>query len=137
MKSLLAALSLIILMLASPLSSANEDRSAALKERLQEAQARLNLSDAQVDQMAPIMERSMQQQKAIMARYGVDPENPASASRQPSLREMRAMNQEMEAVRSNTTAALEPILSDAQMAEFQRMQEERKAQMRERARSSR
>jgi hypothetical protein len=50
---------------------------------------------------------------------------------------MRAMNQEIEVVRSDTRAALEPILTDAQMAEFQRMQEERKAQIRERLRSSR
>jgi hypothetical protein len=50
---------------------------------------------------------------------------------------MRAMSQEMEVVRSDTRAALDPILSDAQMAEFDRMQEERKAQMRERVRSSR
>jgi hypothetical protein len=137
MKSLLAAVSLITLVLASPLSTANDDRAAEIKERMQEAQARLNLSDAQVDQVAPIMERSMRAQKEIMARYGIDPENPGGSGRQPSLREMRAMNQEMEVVRSDTRAALEPILSDAQMAEYQRMQEERKAQMRERARSSR
>jgi hypothetical protein len=79
----------------------------------------------------------MQAQKAIMARYGIDPENRDGAGRQPSLREMRAMSQEMEVVRSDTRAALDPILSDAQMAEFDRMQEERKAQMRERVRSSR
>lgn len=137
MKSLLATVSLIALVLASPLSTANEDRAAELKERMQEAQARLNLSDAQVDQMAPIMERAMQAQKEIMARYGIDPENRDGPGRQPSLREMRAMNQEMEVVRSDTRAALEPILTDAQMAEFQRMQEERKAQMRERVRGSR
>jgi hypothetical protein len=137
MKSLLATVSLIALVLASPLSTANEDRAAELKERMQEAQARLNLTDAQVDQMAPIMERAMQAQKAIMARYGIDPENRGGSGRQPSLREMRAMNQEMEGVRSDTRAALDPILSDAQMAEFDRMQEERKAQMRERVRSSR
>jgi hypothetical protein len=137
MRSLLATVSLIALMLASPLSTANEDRSAELKERMQEAQARLNLSDTQVDQMAPIVERAMQAQKAIMARYGVDPEDRDGAGRQPSLREMRAMSQEMEVVRSDTRAALDPILSDAQMAEFDRMQEERKAQMRERVRSSR
>jgi hypothetical protein len=137
MRSLLATVSLIALMLASPISTANEDRTAELKERMQEAQARLNLSDTQVDQMAPIVERAMQAQKAIMARYGIDPENRDSAGRQPSLREMRAMSQEMEVVRSDTRAALDPILSDAQMAEFDRMQEERKAQMRERVRSSR
>lgn len=137
MRSLLATVSLIALMLASPISTANEDRTAERKERMQEAQARLNLSDTQVDQMAPIVERAMQAQKAIMARYGIDPENRDGAGRQPSLREMRAMSQEMEVVRSDTRAALDPILSDAQMAEFDRMQEERKAQMRERVRSSR
>lgn len=137
MKTLLATVSLIALVLASPLSTANEDRAAEIKERMQEAQVRLNLSDEQVKQMAPIMERAMQAQKEIMARYGIDPENRDGSGRQPGLREMRAMNQEMDVVRSDTRAALEPILTDAQMTEFQRMQEERKAQMRERVRSSR
>ncbi|MFB1487057.1 MULTISPECIES: hypothetical protein [unclassified Thiocapsa] len=136
MKSLLAIVSLITLVLASPLSTANEDRAAELKGRMQEAQARLNLSDAQIDQMAPIMERAMQAQKDILARYGMDPENRNGSGSRPGLRQMRAMKQEMAVVRSDTRAALEPILSDAQMAEFQRMQEERKAQMRERMRSS-
>jgi hypothetical protein len=137
MKSLFVTVSLITLVLASPLSTANEDRAAELEGRMQEAQARLNLSDAQIDQMAPIMERAMQAQKDIMARYGMDPEDRNGSGSRPGLREMRAMNQEMEVVRSDTRAALEPILTDAQMAEFQRMQEERKAQMRERVRSSR
>jgi Spy/CpxP family protein refolding chaperone len=137
MKSLFVTVSLITLVLASPLSTAKEDRAADLKGRMQEAQARLNLSDAQIDQMAPIMERAMQAQKDIMARYGMDPEDRNGSGSRPGLREMRAMKQEMAVVRSDTRAALEPILSDAQMAEFQRMQEERKAQMRERVRSSR
>ena len=136
MKSLLAIVSLITLVLASPLSTANEDRAAELKGRMQEAQARLNLSDAQIDQMAPIMERAMQAQKDILARYGMDPENRNGSGTRPGLRQMRAIKQEMAVVRSDTRTALEPILSDAQMAEFQRMQEERKAQMRERMRSS-
>lgn len=137
MKPILAAVSLMTLVLASPLSTASEDRAAELKGRMQEAQARMNLSDAQIDQMAPIMERAMQAQKDILARYGMDPENRNSSGRRPGLREMRAMKQEMAVVRSDTNTALEPILSDAQMAEFQRMQEERKAQMRERMGSSR
>lgn len=137
MKSLLATVSLITLVLASPLSTAKEDRAADLKGRMQEAQARLNLSDAQIVQMAPIMKRAMQAQKDIMARYGMNPENRNDSGSRPSLRQMRAMKQELAVVHSDTRAALEPILSDAQMAEFQRMQEERKAQMREGMRSSR
>jgi hypothetical protein len=137
MKRLFATVSLITLMLASPLSIANEDRAAALEERLQEAKARLNLSDAQVDQIAPIMEDAMRAQKDIMARYGIDPKSRNGSGSRPSLREMRGMKQEMTVVRSDTRAALEPILSDAQMAEFELMQEERQAQMRERMRGSR
>jgi len=137
MKSLFATVSLIALVFASPLSTANEDRAADLEGRMQEAQARLNLSDAQIDQMAPIMERAMQAQKDIMARYGMDPESRNGSGNRPGLRAMRAMKQEIAVVRSDTRAALEPILSDGQMAEFQRMQEERKDEMRDRVRSSR
>jgi len=137
MKSLLAILSLIALVLASPVSSANDDRAAELEERMQEAKTRLNLSEAQSDQIEPIVERAVKSQQEILTRYGIDLENRGGSGRKPSLREMRAMNQEMEVVRSDTRAALEPILSDAQMAEFERMQAERKAQMRERLRNSR
>ena len=137
MKSELLVVSLITMVLAGPLVSANEDRAAQLEGRMQEAKARLNLSDAQIDQMAPIMEDAMATQKDILARYGIDPENRNGSGSRPGLRQLRAMKQEMAVVRSDTRAALEPILSEAQMAEFQRMQEERKSQMRERMRSSR
>jgi hypothetical protein len=137
MKSLLATVSLIALALASPLLAASEDRAAELEERLQEAQTRLNLSEAQTGQMAPIVERAIKAQREILTRYGIDPENRGGSGRKPGLREMRAMNQEMEVVRSDTRTALKPILSEAQLAEFDRMQEERKAQTRERMRSSR
>jgi hypothetical protein len=48
MKPLIAIVSLITLVLASPLATANEDRAAESKGRPQEAQERLNLSDAQI-----------------------------------------------------------------------------------------
>lgn len=136
MKPLIAIVSLITLVLASPLSSANEDRAADLEGRLQEMQERLNLGDAQIEQMAPIMEGAIRKRREIMARYGIDPANRNGSTSRPSLRKMRAMKQELAVVQSDTRAALAPILSDTQMAEFERMQEERLAGMRERMRGS-
>lgn len=137
MKSILVAISLITLVLAGSLASANEDLATRLDERMQEAKARLNLSDEQIDRMAPILEDAMSTQRDILTRYGIDPENRNGSGSRPGLRQMRAMKQEMAVVRSDTRTALEPILSEAQMAEFDRMQDERKSQMRERMRSSR
>jgi hypothetical protein len=47
------------------------------------------------------------------------------------------MRQELETVRADTLDELEGILNDEQLDEFKRIQEERKAEMRERMRSAR
>lgn len=136
MKNVLNTLALVLLAFASQLALAESDRGAEVGERLAQARDRLDLSDEQLDQIAPVMEESLAKRNSIMSRYGVDPQNP-ERSKRPNFRQARAMRSEMEAVRSDTLASLEGILSREQLDEFKSMQEEQRAEMRERMRAAR
>jgi hypothetical protein len=105
--------------------------SAEAVERLAQARERLSLTDEQVEQIKPVMEESFAERNAILASYGIDLDNPGGSGR-PSFRQARAMRGEMEAVRSDTLAKLDGILSQEQLEEFKLMQEEQRAEMRER-----
>jgi hypothetical protein len=98
---------------------------------MEEAKARLNLSDDQLDRMAPVLEESIEAQRRILSRYGIDLERRNGSKGKLGLRQARSMRQELEAVRADTLSELEGILNDDQLDEFERMQEERKAEMRE------
>jgi hypothetical protein len=127
----------LILLLTSSVGLAADDRSAQVEQRMAEARARLNLSDEQVDQMTPVLEQSAAEQRAIMESYGVDMDNPGAQVQKLGFRQARSMRGEMNAVRADTRQELEGILTDEQLDEFARMQEERQAEMRERIQAGR
>jgi len=79
----------------------------------------------------------MAAQRRVLASYGIDPENRNGRGNRPGLRQARAMRKEMNAVRSDTLAEVDKILTDAQLKEFKRMQEERQAEMRQPIRGAR
>ncbi len=136
MTRILTAVALVALVLVGPPAVADEDRAAQVEQRMEEARTRLNLSDEQVDQVAPLLEESMRAQQNIMESYGIDPGNQAGMEK-IGLRQARAMSRELNAVRSSTVDALGGVLTDQQLDEFKAMQEERKAEMRERMRAGR
>ncbi len=109
--------------------------SPAVEEQLQEMRFRLNLSEEQLVQMTPILEKSIADRKAILSSYGIDPE--AAGGERPGLRKMRAMRKELESVRQNTLKELEPLLSEAQFEEFKALQDERREEMRQRMKEGR
>ncbi|MGD8695948.1 MAG: hypothetical protein PVJ12_02475, partial [Gammaproteobacteria bacterium] len=113
-------------------SLAQEDRAAQVEQRIEEAKARLNLTDEQLDQMTPVLEESMAARQSILSSYGIDLENRSGSAKKLGLRQARAMRKELDVVQADTLDALGRILNDEQMEEFKRMQEERKAEMRER-----
>ena len=135
MKRILASFSLVLLAsLGLPaFADAKAERDAAVADRLNEVRERLALTDEQVEQMAPVMEASMAKRRSIMARYGIDPQS--GPARRPGFRQARAMRGELNAVQADTLDSLAGILDNAQLEEFKRMQEEMRAQMRERMRS--
>ncbi|MGD2031838.1 MAG: hypothetical protein PVI25_06100 [Gammaproteobacteria bacterium] len=132
MTRLLTAAFLTTLALVSTPSLAQEDRAAQVEQRIEEAKARLNLTDEQLDQMTPVLEESMAARQSILSSYGIDLENRSGSAKKLGLRQARAMRKELDVVQADTLDALGRILNDEQMEEFKRMQEERKAEMRER-----
>ena len=134
MKLLPTITTLMFLALFSQSINADAHPNLEAEQRLAQAQARLNLSDAQKEQMAPVMQQSMQQRKTILANYGIDLDNPEGSSR-PGFRQARAMRSELQVAQADTISKLEGILTDEQLDEFKQMQEEQRAEMRERIRS--
>jgi Spy/CpxP family protein refolding chaperone len=136
MKGIIPTL-LLGLTLATPLvlAAPTAEQSAQLEERLSEVRARLELTDDQVARLEPIMAASLDRQFAVLERYGIDPTGAGGG--RPNPRTARQLKREMDAVRSETLAQLEEILTAEQLAEFAAIQEERKREMRERMRGGR
>ncbi|MEL7538817.1 MAG: hypothetical protein AAFM91_17355 [Pseudomonadota bacterium] len=137
MNRLVAATAVVLTLLVSPLVTAQEIDPAVIEQHMANTRERLSLSDAQVEQMAPIIEKSVAEQQEILLKYGVDPSNPGGASTSIGFRKARSMRHELEAVRETTVRSLEGILTAEQLAEFNLMQEERRAEMRKRMTAAR
>ena len=107
------------------------DREAAaehMRQNFEEMAARLNLSDQQLPQVQAIMQDSAARRAAVMEEFGVgDGERP-----EIGLRQMRKLRGEMAPIREETAAQLAEVLTPEQMAEFEAIQEEQRAAMRER-----
>lgn len=127
------ALSMLFLALSA---YSDDDRQSTIESRLEETKVRLNLTEEQVDQVFPVLENSANERQAILAKYGVDLENP-ELSGKLGMRQARAMKRELDAVGVETLASIEGILTEAQIKEFKQLQEERQAKMREQMRSRR
>lgn len=104
---------------------------------LEQIKVKLDLSDEQAKQLLPVLESSMQAQKRILSNYGIDLNEDGDPGEKPGFREAWAMKQELDAVRAETLVSVGDILSDKQLDAFKRMQEKRRAEMRERIRSKR
>ncbi|MEO1596472.1 MAG: Spy/CpxP family protein refolding chaperone [Pseudomonadota bacterium] len=130
MKTLKIAAALVASLAVSTHALAEDDRAAMAQEQMQQTFERLDLTDEQIDQVKPVLEASAEEREKIMSEYGMDPES----GKRPGMRKMRAMKQEMDSVQEKTIAELKKILTDEQITEFQQIQEERQAAMRDRMR---
>lgn len=137
MQRLTAAATLIVLFAIGTQAKADDDRAAMAQEQMQQTFEGLELTDEQIEQVKPVLEASVASMQEILLSYGIDPESHPGSAEKPGIRKMRAMRKEMNAVRENTLAELELILSDEQLEEFKRIQGERQAEMRERMRGAR
>ena len=105
-----------------------EEQIAQIEKRMAETQERLNLTDTQKEQIQPILRDSLEKRMAVLKSYGF------SEGTRPTLnfREKIALGKEMRAIRDDITRQVAGILDETQMAEFEKIQEERREQMRER-----
>ena len=128
-----------VLCAASPTAGAVQQRDgerlAQLQERLEEARARLKLTDEQSEQIRPILRAGMEKQMAVLEKHGIDLRGEGAARRgrpsQQRLRELRALGDDLEAVRKETRTELKEVLSKEQFKEFKKLQEEGREAMRQ------
>jgi hypothetical protein len=116
---------------------ADSDREAVIEERLAEAEARLELSDEQLEQVKPVMEAAVEAQRSVLTRYGIDLEAEGGPESKLSMREARKLKKDLGKVREETLEQLDDILTDEQLDEFQEMQEEKRQEMKSRIRGNR
>ncbi|MEM7016621.1 MAG: hypothetical protein AAF512_04685 [Pseudomonadota bacterium] len=104
---------------------------AQLQEHFEKTKTRLKLTDTQVEQVRPILQESFQAQKAVLDKYGIDLNNREN-NKKLGLRGARALRKELDAARNDIVEKLGTILNTEQLAEYQKMQAERRKEMRKR-----
>ena len=97
---------------------------------LGQARERLGLSPGQWEELRPILRAHFEAQRAILEKYGVDIGN-RDAGQRSAVENMRELNEELRRSGVGLEEKIAQILSAAQMAELQRMQDERRERMRE------
>jgi hypothetical protein len=135
-------ISTILLLLTITVSSVasaedKQDRIALLEQKIAQTKTRLELTEEQVQQITPILKASMESQKEILERYGIDVESRSRPEGKLGFRKARKLGKEMDAVRSETLNALSDYLDEQQITEFKKIQDERKQATRERIKASR
>lgn len=116
---------------------ADSDRDARLEERLVEVRERLRLSDEQVEKVQPILQASTEAQRSVLTRYGIDLDAEGGPSKRLGMREARKLRSELGKVRTDTLEQLEDVLTDEQLEEFRKLQEEHRQAMQQRIRAGR
>ena len=133
-----AALAIVAIGITPATAAAEDDHAAQLEERLAETKARLGLTDEQIEQITPILEAGFEAQMAVLDRHGIDLEDRGTGeSERIGFRAMRALRGDLQEVRADTLEELGDVLTDEQMAEYRKIQEERRAELRERIRERR
>ena len=120
-----------------PALAQEADRAAQLEERIAETRERMNLSDEQVEQITPIMETHLEAMAAVLDDHGIDFQKRSGERKRLKFRQMRALRKDLDAVRADTAEKLSGILTGEQMEEYEKIREERKAELRARIRERR
>ena len=115
---------------------ADEDRLEQFEERIAQTQERLGLTDEQIEEIAPILESGFEAQAAVLEDMGIDLDDRGRGPR-VSLRDLRRLRSELQAIRENTREQLAEVLTAEQMEEFRQIQEEGRAELNERIRARR
>ena len=122
---LAAALAFYLICIAPQNAAADEPASPAPQITIEELRARLNLTPQQQEQIAPLVEERKAKMEPIRAK----------ASSTASRREKMAVLQEAKAVQEDFNRKVQPLLTQEQQAEWNKMREELRGQMKERRRN--
>ena len=123
MKYLKHIILLILLNLNTSLFAVNAN-SDMLSKQLDEVQQRLQLSDKQLEKFTPVYKSHVQTQMNIMSKYGFNTMTD-SESNALTIKQARAMANELKTERNDALKLFEEILTDEQIQQYQSIQEEK------------
>ncbi len=110
----------------------------AAQDRLVAIQEQLNLTDEQAELAKPILQRGFEAQAAVLEEHGFSRDGRARG--RPSLREARKLRKlggELDEIRKTTHDELAEVLTEEQLLELTKIQEESRKKLRERMRQRR
>lgn len=107
---------------------------ARIEGQMSETRRRLNLSEQQEADLAPIMYESVQQRAALMDKYGI---TPGGGRPNVGIQQMRSMRNDMTALQQSTNRAVSKVLDKDQMKIWRKIQKERQDEMRSQIRGRR
>ncbi len=96
--------------------------------------AKLGLTSEQVGQLTPVLKEHMDAQMAVLEKHGIDIGGSGERKRL-RFRALRALRNDLDEVSENTSKRLSGILSEAQLNQFEQMQQAQREQLREIIRS--
>ena len=96
---------------------------------LSKIKVRLNLTDVQIEQFEPIFHDHIEKRLGIMKKHGIN-QDFRSSEKKISLRQLRAIKKDMNKINKQVENQLAGLLSEEQIEEFIKIQEEQRFEMR-------
>lgn len=113
------------------------EQGAKAAEKLEETKVRLNLTDDQFVSIEPILIEDLAEKNQVLLEHGINLESGERPTGGMNIRKARALANDMGSVREKTIEKLSVYLSDEQIQEYKKIQEENKEKIRERIKESR
>ena len=108
---------------------ANDDRLGDFEERIEEFQTRLNLTDDQLDDMRPVMAESFEKILLALDDAGLEQ---GGGRESLSRRDRIRLGRQIRDIQEETDKEIREILDGDEMEEYEKIQEERREQLRAR-----
>lgn len=132
------ALAFAAIGIASMTAAQERDRAGKLRQLLEEARARLKLTDDQIERVRPILRAGIRSQAQVLEKHGLDiGGRSGERGSRLGLRQLRQLGRDLDRVREQTVKDLGEVLSAAQIKEYKQIQKERKQALRKRLRQRR
>ena len=96
---------------------------------LSKIKVRLNLTDVQIEQFEPIFHDHIEKHLGIMKKHGIN-QDFRSSEKKISLRQLRANKRDMNKINKQVENQLAGLLSEEQIEEYIKIQEEQRFEMR-------
>ena len=107
------------------------------RRQLQNTRTRLNLTDAQLERVRPILQAAFAARLEVLREYGIDLRDGSGSTGGLGFFRARRLRRDLDGVQERTMDELDDVLNDAQLEAYEGLQEERREAMRERLRQRR